>query len=153
MGAGYMSLVRYKVSEELHNRFWFRQEDIYPQNERKRTDMHLCRSHFTILRHFFTKDKQKKSGKQAEMVGNTPIFRLSTPGCCHSLHPDVRDGYTRMHRVFSYWLIVIKILIRQEKTICIIQTWIELFRPADRQYLGKRYRPFDCIHQCFECNP
>ena len=29
----------------------------------------------------------------------------------------------------------------------------EAFRPADRQYLRKRYRPFDCIHQCFECNP
>ena len=58
--------------------------------------MHLCRSHFTVLRHFFTKDKQKKSGKQAEMVGNTPIFRLSTPGCYRSPHPDVRNGYTRM---------------------------------------------------------
>ena len=47
-------------------------------------------------------NKQEKSGKQAEMFRNTPIFRLSTPGCSHSLHPDVRDGYTRMHRVFSY---------------------------------------------------
>ena len=49
-----------------------------------------------------TENKEEKSGKQAEMFRNTPIFRLSTPGCCRSLHPDVRDGYTRMHRVFSY---------------------------------------------------
>ena len=49
-----------------------------------------------------TENKEEKSGKQAEMFRNTPIFRLSTPGCSHSLHPDVRDGYTRMHRVFSY---------------------------------------------------
>ena len=25
-----------------------------------------------------------------------PIFRLSTPGCYRSPHPDVRNGYTRM---------------------------------------------------------
>ena len=134
------------VSIETENRYC-------SESSGKRIYMYLWASYFVDIRSFFAENKEEKSGKQAEMFRNTPIFRLSTPGCCHSLHPDVRDGYTRMHRVFSYWLIVIKILIRQEKTICIIQTWIELFRPADRQYLGKRYRPFDCIHQCFECNP
>ena len=34
--------------------------------------------------------------KQAEKFGNMPIFRLSTPGCYRSPHPDVRNGYTRM---------------------------------------------------------
>ncbi|EDN87056.1 hypothetical protein PARMER_01386 [Parabacteroides merdae ATCC 43184] len=58
--------------------------------------------YFVNIRYFLIENKQEKSGKQAEMFRNTPIFRLSTPGCSHSLHPDVRDGYTRMHRVFSY---------------------------------------------------
>ena len=71
------------------------------KSEKKHTDMHLREDYFVNIRCFFAESKQEKSGKQAEMFKNTPIFRLSTPGSCRSVHPDVRNGYTRMYRIIS----------------------------------------------------
>ena len=71
------------------------------KNERKHTDTYLREDYFVNIRCFIAESKLQKSGKQAEMFKNTPIFRLSTPGSCRSVHPDVRNGYTRMYRIIS----------------------------------------------------
>ena len=53
----------------------------------------------------FLQNKQEKNRKQAEMIADTPILHLSTPGCMGQLHPDVSAPDTRVSENKTYQLI------------------------------------------------